>query len=629
VSSSIERSAENPANTWHPRSEAQGLLLALSLLFVAQSAQALTSVGPGCTYSSLATAVNDLMNNERAGHNVDPYIAVVGGIVYNEAVTVNSDNITSYKILGVSTGQAFVQIYGDYDATCGTENENGSTATVSASGKSAPVLSIHGNKPVSVILNHLSLANATINGSGGGINFTGSGTLDLTNVDVTNNVADFGGGMLVDGESSGITVALHTNARFYYNTARQSGGGILIENIARLVDLESPTLIWQNTANPGSSSGFGGGIEIYGQASADIGGTYDGLGVISFNHAKYGGGIAVLAGGGLRLFTTVLGDPALIANNTADTSGGGLYVDGSSVCASGYAIDNNKAGIPNGTLGEGSAISVTGGGDVHLTEAQLIASDGNAGFPCGHGYPLPQRTLCPVGIPCNEVDDNGTITGDDSIFYVGSSSGLVADRFESRGNLAGYLARSVAGLKLGDCLIAGNVTQFTLIASSGVTQINGCTLAGNDIGAVGAPLLFTSGGSAALTLANSILALNTSAGNPATSLSSVGVTVQATDIIASEISSLNPAPGSNVNSLDPKFVDPANGNYHLKPESPAVDYHLTTNPDLFQPFRDLDGRARGVRLLKQVTNGSPNDIGAYELQSLGDLIFVDGIERVR
>jgi hypothetical protein len=605
-------------------------VLALALLLVAPAASALVTVGPGCRFTKLQDAINLVLNNERGG-SADPFISVVGGLTYNEALNLDGSNIGSYDVFGTTFDHPFVQIYGDYEADCVTEvTEGGSMATLSAAGKSATALSIHGNKPVSVVLNHLTISNANLSGSGGGINFTGSGTLDLTNVDLANNVADFGGGMLASGQSSGITITLHTNTRIYGNTARQSGGGILVENIARLVDLESPTLLWMNTADPGSSSGFGGGLEIYGQASADIGGTYIGLGVVSSNHAKYGGGIAVLAGGGLRLFSTVAGDPALVTDNTADASGGGLYVDGSSVCASGYAIDNNKAGIPNGTLGEGSAISVTGGGDVHLTETQLVASDGNAGFACGHGFPLPQRALCPVGIPCNEVNDNGTITGDDSIFFVGSSAGLVADRFESRRNQARFLAYSVASLKLGDCLIAGNTTLSSLIANSGVTQINGCTLAENAISAAGTALFATTGAGSALTLANSILALNTSAGNPATSLNIFEGTVQATDIIASEIMSLNPAAGSNVNSLDPAFVDPAIGDYHLKPESPAVDYHLTTNPDLFQPFKDLDGRGRGKPLLSHLrANGSPNDIGAYELQSLGDLIFVDSMDEFR
>jgi len=96
---------------------------------------------------------------------------------------------------------------------------------------------------------------------------------------------------------------------------------MLIEGVTHLVDIESPTLIWNNTANPGSgaSDGNGGGLLINGQAIADIGGDYAGLGVISANHAKNGGGVAVQSGGGLRLFSAVAGIPALIAGNTADT----------------------------------------------------------------------------------------------------------------------------------------------------------------------------------------------------------------------------------------------------------------------------------------------------------------------
>ena len=604
-------------------------VLALALLLVAPAASALVSVGPGCRFAKLQDAINLVLNNERGG-SADPFISVVGGLTYNEALNLDGSNIGSYDVFGTTFDHPFVQIYGDYDADCVTEGA--SMATVSAAGKSATALFIQGNKPVSVILNHLTIANADVGAAGGGISFIGSGSLDLTNVDIANNEANYGGGIAADGLDSGITITLHTNTRIFGNIANIAGGGVRIEGATHLVDLESPTLFWENTANPGSTDGSGGGLQVIGhQAVADIGGTYIGLGVISSNHAKHGGGIAVESGGGLRLFSTVADEPALITDNTAASRGGGLYVDGGYVCGSGYAIDNNKAGILNGAVGDGSAIFLTNGSDVHLTETQLNASNGNASTPCGHGFTLPQRPPCPLGFPCNQINGNGTSTDDDSILFVGSTSTLVADRFESRSNQARYLAYSVAQLKLGDCLIAGNTALFSLIASSGGgTQINGCTLAGNAMGAVNLPLLSMSGAGSALTLSNSILALNTSAGTPAISLVNGAGSVQATDIIASEILSLAPAPGGNVNSLDPAFVDSANGDYHLKPESPAVDYHLATNPDLFQPFTDLDGRARGKKLLLNVrANGSSSDIGAYELQSLGDLIFVDGMDGFR
>ena len=609
-------------------------VLALALLLVAPAASALVTVGPngsGCRFTKLQDAITLVLNNERNG-SADPFIGVIGGVTYNEALNLDGSNINSYDVFGTTFDHPFVQIYGDYDSCAPVLHEDGSSAaTVSASGKSASALFIQGNKPVSVVLNHLTIADADLVNAGGGISFVGSGSLDLTNVDIVNNEANYGGGILGDGLDSGITITLHANTRIFDNIANIAGGGVRIESATHLVDLESPTLIWNNTANPGSTDGSGGGLQVTNQAVADIGGTYAGTGVIASNHARYGGGIAVESGGGLRLFSTVADEPALIADNTARTAGGGLYVNGGYVCASGYAIDNNQAGIPNGTVGEGSAIFLTNGADVHLTEAQLNASNGNAGTLCGHGFPLPQRPPCPLGFPCNQINDNGTSSGNDSILFVGSTSTLVADRFESRSNHANYLALANSGavLKLGDCLIAGNVTLSSLISNSGVAQINGCTVAGNAFSAAGVPLFITGGASAALTLANSILASNTSAGSPAGSLISFGGTLQATDIIASEIVSLSPAAGSNVNSLDPAFVDPANGDYHLKPESPAVDYRLT-NPPLFDPQKDLDGRVRDVNLLNRVGSVlSHDDIGAYELQSLGDLIFVDGVEGFR
>jgi len=55
---------------------------------------------------------------------------------------------------------------------------------------------------------------------------------------------------------------------------------------------------------------------------------------------------------------------------------------------------------------------------------------------------------------------------------------------------------------------------------------------------------------------------------------------------------------------EPLFVDPANGDYHLRPTSPAVDAGFNAG---IWGDRDLDGNPRIV--------GGRVDIGAYEIQT--------------
>ena len=62
-------------------------------------------------------------------------------------------------------------------------------------------------------------------------------------------------------------------------------------------------------------------------------------------------------------------------------------------------------------------------------------------------------------------------------------------------------------------------------------------------------------------------------------------------------------------SLDPQFVDPANGDFHLKPTSPCIDAGMRIVNLLF----DIEGNARGVKgTTEQRGDGSNYDIGAYE-----------------
>jgi hypothetical protein len=86
-----------------------------------------------------------------------------------------------------------------------------------------------------------------------------------------------------------------------------------------------------------------------------------------------------------------------------------------------------------------------------------------------------------------------------------------------------------------------------------------------------------------------------------------------------------PGGGTSVVAVDPRFAAPAQGDLHLHPQSPAVDF---CNIAAYAPAHgDGDGQARGFDLGSN-PNGTPGvpgglfDLGFDEVRPL----FADGFE---
>ncbi len=74
---------------------------------------------------------------------------------------------------------------------------------------------------------------------------------------------------------------------------------------------------------------------------------------------------------------------------------------------------------------------------------------------------------------------------------------------------------------------------------------------------------------------------------------------------------------------NPGFVDAANGDYHLRPDSVAIDRCVLGLIDTVYPDQDLDERPIDIH---NVDNGFGNyDAGADEFP---DIIFINGFEEV-
>jgi uncharacterized protein DUF5123 len=92
-----------------------------------------------------------------------------------------------------------------------------------------------------------------------------------------------------------------------------------------------------------------------------------------------------------------------------------------------------------------------------------------------------------------------------------------------------------------------------------------------------------------------------------------------TDLVDNVFVATTGTPRSEVGTIDvdPRFVDPANGNFRLAADSPLIDGGTDTPAGGIAEF-DLDGGAR--------IRGAHIDIGAYEFGAAVEQIFADGFD---
>jgi len=167
----------------------------------------------------------------------------------------------------------------------------------------------------------LTLTAVTISGNtatsdGGGVRHRGflSGNLSITDSTISDNVADFGGGIFV-GTSAGLftTMATITGSTISGNTATDGGG---------IASYTSDLTLTAVTISGNTATSDGGGLRHRGFISGNLSITDS---TISDNVADFGGGIHV--GTSVDLFTTTATiRGSTISGNTA-TDGGGIAVN--------------------------------------------------------------------------------------------------------------------------------------------------------------------------------------------------------------------------------------------------------------------------------------------------------------
>jgi hypothetical protein len=327
---------------------------------------------------------------------------------------------------------------------------------------------------------------------------------------------------------------------------------------------------------------------------------------VSYNHAISGAGIKLLDGGIVRLFPVEPGRPTVIEGNGDESgahmtlSGGGIAAyRGSRICGLGVALKDNR--------GIAAAIHALDS-DVTLSRSTLDA--------CGPLGAEPIHAECVEGEPCNRIEGN---VGQ-SIVYASHANGGATTRLERvdvRKNTAtgyGLLYLESTPTTLSNCVIADNYAQ-ALVFWSNALVMDGCTIAGNLRMDSATPLdVLLAWSSPTLTLARSIVWQPDEA-----LLRRAPDSLSVTDVVGSDAAALSSGTHSGVLQADPRFTDPAQGDYHLRRDSPGVEY----SPVAGSSSVDLEGRSRCIAL---AATSHPCDIGAYELQ---DRIFASGFDRGR
>jgi hypothetical protein len=348
------------------------------------------------------------------------------------------------------------------------------------------------------------------------------------------------------------------------NHTSGEGGGFFINGATVVI---SGTVVQDNTA--GTS---GGGVYVEG---------VDGAAAVSLvnsellnNHAGSGGG--GLSGG--RLITL---DDVKVVSNTSQGEGAGMSAFGTIVISNSAIVSNTATGCASGPC-SGGGIHVDGDLSVYNSEISGNVMDGVSDIN-GGGIAVDNGTLHLQG---SIVSNNRSVATDFS-----GASGLAAF-----GSDVTIVDTSIITNKIGNNAVGLFSSPFTL-TNVVVADNDGDGMASDDIPLTGTMMNVTIAGNENVgmqligddvRMTNSILWGNGLGDNQCTG----NCTITYSDI------GTDGTTGTGNISTDPKFVDAANGDYHLGVGSPCIDKGTEDGA----PAADIEGTPR---------DDTP-DMGAYE-----------------
>ena len=596
------------------------LLLGLAVASPAGASIFKVGTGTGCTHSTIQAAVDAANANPGVDH-----VILTRSVNYTQQAV----KIQQAQPLTVTGGYA----------TCADSAASGARTTVNGAGGSANSVFTVEPGSAEVLFDNLYITGGdeSNNYYGGGIDFTGSGTLTLSDVTLTQNTAGYGGGLSARGTGPDAMVLLMGETIITSNLATQDGGGIHLRGSVTLWALEPKTAIWLNRATglantpPGVYHGYGGGMAVLSPATAYIGSSGYGVGVINNNTARVGGGGAALtdADAGyvfdrarIYLFTTDPTKPQKVSGNRATDVGGAFYADAKLGFSSHYTgqiyiwdttLENNSA--PIGSIAyvvndtDFTGASSSGYFWMNNTLIEGYTSDRPAAsVPCN------PNIVCSVARNNRSEDAAGNPTNG-ALIHGTKDAEMRINNYRFTGNSARSLLdlASAYYVKVTNTLIDNNTFTAAVLQfpeDDPEVELNHLTIVDNTIGGPG------------VIAHRGHVQLNRSIiwqpGKKVRDTAASSGTFDGSYVIANETASI-PGVANLFYPFNPGFINPTLKDYRLRAGSEAIDtvpYSAALDGTL-----DLDGLPRSVDL--PLVPGAAVDLGAFERQSISNIMVND------
>ena len=465
-------------------------------------------------------------------------------------------------------------------------------------------------------------------------------TITIRNLTIQDGFSEtgFGGGIFIGtGSASVLIEAVNFDGNIATFPGSAFGGGAEIDTISGNVTINNSTFSF-NLVTSSSEGSSGGGIDIFSD-SGNV--TVDGTtfrnnsaeSVSSFAANRFftsGGGASINTGGNIEFKNNRI-DGNSATSSKGSTAGGGVEVisGGGGVMLTANVFANNRS-----LTVEGFTQNAQGGGVDILTDSGSVTLTRNT-FTGNRAHSAESFTPNVVGGAAAIATSAGTLTLTNNIFSRNTVDSFnSSDVFASSG---GASLSSGSGLILTNNIFHNNSAAAgrspsgfggggggAEVSSSGNTTITNNTFTLNSTDRDGGGLFVSAFEDAAVVnIFNNIIRSNTATedGNDILVFDSGLVDDTGSPInlfnnnVGEFFSSCNNTIGCrpdihqrNNIDVDPRFVDPAKGDFHLRSNSPLINKGSNAAPNL--PPEDFEGDPR----TDPTTSGSAPDIGADEFR---------------